>query len=74
MKIRVRVTADFEIDPEAWVAAGIEAEHLTEGEVDPADYISVAWTATSHMAAEDHLPRWARDSVMVTHESVEVVK
>lgn len=73
-RIRVRVVAEFEIDPEAYVAAGIEAEWFETGDLDPADYGSVAQWATGYLAADDKLPRWARDAMRVTNESVEVLR
>lgn len=71
-RIKVRVTAEFEIDPAAWLAAAVEAEHLEPGELAAGDPKLVAEYATGYIAAEDHLPRWARDAVTVVRESVEV--
>lgn len=71
-RIKVRVTAEFEIDTAAWLAAAVEAEHLQPGELDAGDPQLIAEYATGYMAAADHLPRWARDAVTVVRESVEV--
>jgi hypothetical protein len=71
-RIRVRVTAEFEIDTAAWHAAAIEAEHLQPGELDTDDHQLIAEYATGYTAAEDHLPRWARDSMTVVSESTEI--
>lgn len=71
--IRVRVTAELEIDPDAWCAAAREEEWIQPDEVDPADYAQIAEMATSYIAPTDKLPRWARDTMRVTSESVEVI-
>lgn len=71
-RIRVRVTAEFEIDTAAWHAAAVEAEHLQPGELDTDDNQLIAEYATGYMAAEDHLPRWARDAMTVVSESTEI--
>ena len=73
-RIRVRVTAEFEIDPAAWVAAAVEAEHLVAGELHPGYRQLVAEYATGYTAAEDNMPRWARDAMTVVSESTEVIK
>jgi hypothetical protein len=71
--MKVRAIYEWEIDPEAYVAAAIEAEVHVEGELNPGDLETVANWAIGYTDAEDHLPRWARDAMRVTKQTVEVV-
>jgi hypothetical protein len=74
--MRVRAIYEWEIDPDAYVAAGIVAEYFPEGDDTARDYDldEIAGVATGYCDAEDLLPRWARDSVRVISQVVEVVK
>jgi hypothetical protein len=72
--MRVQVVILIEIDPAAYVAAGIEADHYVPGELDPADHDAVAYAATGYFDAEDHLPRWARNSMRVITQATEIVE
>jgi hypothetical protein len=71
--MKVRAVIEWEIDPVAYVAAGIESETYVEGELPPEDLETVANWATGYCDAEDHLPRWARDAMCVTKQTIEVV-
>lgn len=63
--MRVQVVILIEIDPAAYVAAGIEADHYAPGELDPTDHDAVAYAATGYFDAEDYIPHWARNSMRV---------
>jgi hypothetical protein len=70
--MKVRAIYEWEIDPEAYVAAAIEAEVYGEGELDPGDLETVANWATGYTDAEDRLPRWARSSVKVLKQEIKI--
>jgi hypothetical protein len=72
--MRVRAIYEWEIDPDAYVAAGIVAEWYSEDDIDPRDLDAVAECVTGYTDPEDHLPCWARESVRVISQVVEVVK
>lgn len=70
--MKVRAIYEWEIDPEAYVAAGIEAEVYFDGELPPGDLETVANWAVGYTDAEDHLPRWARDSMRVIKQEIKI--
>jgi len=72
--MRVRAVIEWEIDPAAYVAAGIEADVYFDGELLSTDLDDVANWAVGYCDAEDHLPRWARDSMRVVSQTIEVVQ
>jgi hypothetical protein len=71
--MRVRATYEWDIDPAAYIAAGIEAEWYETGDLDPADLTTVAHLATGYTDPDEHLPRWARDAMRVVSQTVEVI-
>ena len=71
--MKVRAVYEWDIDPAAYVDAGIEAEVYFDGELLAEDLETVANWATGYCDPEDHLPRWARDAMRVTKQMVEVV-
>lgn len=74
--MRVRITIEVDVDPEVWVAAAVEEEWLVDGECanDPTNHVAVADAATAYVDAEDQMPRWARDSMSVISQLIEIVE
>lgn len=68
--IRARIVIEIDVDPDAWHAAALKEEWIEPGDVDPADEDEIATRATGYIAAEDHLPRWARSAVTVVSETL----
>jgi len=72
--MRVRAVYEWEIDPAKWVTAGIEAEWYAEGDTDLTNLESVAYAATGYTDPDDNMPCWARDSMRVVSQIIEVVQ
>ena len=70
----VRSVIEWEIDPVKWVAAAAEARGIYDDEISPEDPTAVVLYATGYADAEDHLPRWARDSLRVVSQTTKIVE
>lgn len=69
--VRLVLSAEIEIDLEAWAAAALEAEHADRLYTHPEDII---YHAVGLFPIEDNVPRWARDSINVTSETYSVLE
>jgi len=65
--LRVTATVVWEIDTDAYLAVAEESEALADGQAEQmrADDAYLADVATGYADADDHLPRWARDTMRV---------
>jgi hypothetical protein len=70
--MKVRAIYEWEIDPEAYVAAAINEEWAQPGELDPANLEAIAEHATGYTDPEDNMYRWVRSAMRVVSSEIKI--